>query len=249
MRSSPTAIVASLDLYFKGLSLSKISSHLKEFYNVEVTSVTVYNWIRKYIARIKKHTSCLVPSVSDKWHADETQLKVKGRHAYLWNIMDSDTRFLIAKLLSFNRRSKEAEQLLEEALSRTGQEPVTLITDGLKSYAAALDAERKNGLFESTTHLSGGLRDARNNILERMHGTLKERTKTLRGLEKIESAQLFTNGLEIYYNYIRPHSALNGMTPAQAAGISHLNQNTWLSLIKLASKKAVVRYTNPRNQR
>jgi transposase-like protein len=235
MRSNPTAIVASLDLYFKGLSLSKISAHLKEFYNVDVTAVTVYNWIRKYVALIKEYTESLDLSVSSKWHADETQVKVRGRQAYLWNMMDSDTRFLIAKVLSFNRRSEEAQLLIEQALNRVGKEPQVLITDRLKSYDAALDKERAIGVVNSTNHVSGGLKEGRNNRLERMHGTLKERTKTMRGLDNIESAKSFTDGMGIYYNYVRPHLALDGKTPAVAAGIVAPNGNPWLGLIEKAS--------------
>ncbi|MGQ9642181.1 MAG: hypothetical protein ACUVUF_08740 [Candidatus Bathycorpusculaceae bacterium] len=38
----------------------------------------------------------------------------------------------------------------------------------------------------------------------------------MRGLKKEESDIL--EGLRIYYNFIRPHMALNGMTPAENGG-------------------------------
>ena len=241
MRCNPIAIVASLDLYFKGLSLSKISSHLKDFYNVQVTPVTVYNWIKKYVTLIKKHTARLRPTVSGKWHADETEVKVNGKYAYMWNVMDSKTRFLIAKLLSFGRGSKEATKLLTRALNRTGKEPRSLITDGLKSYGAAIDAKQIDGSMRSTAHHASGLQDAGNNRIERMHGTIKERTKLLRGLHDIRTGRLFMDGLETYYNYARPHSALDGSTPAESAGIHLRGQNRWTSLIMAASKSNVRR--------
>jgi len=41
-----------------------------------------------------------------------------------------------------------------------------------------------------------------------------------------------------YYNFIRPHQALDGKTPAQKAKIvSDLDSENWLSLIKKASKQ------------
>jgi putative transposase len=239
MRSNPRAIMASLDLYFKGVSLSNISTHLLDFYYVKVTPTSVYNWIRKYMTLIEKYTRHLHPAVSDRWHADETKVKVKKgeRHAYLWNMMDSKTRFIIAKHLSFHRGSKEAGELLSEALARTQREPHLLITDGLRSYESALDEKREQGLLKSTHHRSGiSLRDGSNNAIERMHGTLKERTKTLRGLGNIKSGRAFTYGLTAYYNYIRPHSALNGSTPAESAGIGVKGPNRWRSLIETASR-------------
>ena len=40
----------------------------------------------------------------------------------------------------------------------------------------------------------------------------------------------------IHYNFVKPHQALEGMTPAQRAGIG--NQNTWLALLKQAQKES-----------
>jgi transposase-like protein len=64
MKSTPQIITISLDLYFKGISMRSIVDHLKQFYNVEVSHVAVYKWIRKYIAMMKKYCDQLVPRVS-----------------------------------------------------------------------------------------------------------------------------------------------------------------------------------------
>ncbi|NDF26904.1 MAG: transposase, partial [Nitrosopumilaceae archaeon] len=37
-------------------------------------------------------------------------------------------------------------------------------------------------------------------------------------------------------NYVRPHSSLNGKTPAEACGIKIEGDNKWLTLIQNASK-------------
>jgi hypothetical protein len=42
--------------------------------------------------------------------------------------------------------------------------------------------------------------------------------------------------MQIYHNYVRPHEALNGKTPATAAGIEIQGENKWLTLIQNASK-------------
>lgn len=78
------------------------------------------------------------------------------------------------------------------------------------------------------------MRKARNNnVVERLHGTVRERDKVMRGLDNDETARTFVEGFRIYYNFIRPHMALNGLTPAEKAGINlQLGQNKWLSLIK-----------------
>ncbi|MGA2461322.1 MAG: hypothetical protein ABSF82_07875 [Candidatus Bathyarchaeia archaeon] len=42
-------------------------------------------------------------------------------------------------------------------------------------------------------------------------------------------------GMQIYHNYVRPHMALNGKTPSEAAGIKVEGENKWLTLIQNAS--------------
>jgi transposase InsO family protein len=59
----------------------------------------------------------------------------------------------------------------------------------------------------------------------------------MRGLDDEPTAQTMMEGLQIYYNFIRPHMALNGKTPAQQAKIADsLTPENWLSLIRKARK-------------
>jgi hypothetical protein len=69
-----------------------------------------------------------------------------------------------------------------------------------------------------------------NNIIERLHGTKREREKVMRGLKTEETPIIPMQ--DIYYNFIRPHQALEGKTPAEKAGIGIEEQNKWLGLIK-----------------
>jgi hypothetical protein len=74
-----------------------------------------------------------------------------------------------------------------------------------------------------------------NNILERLNGTFRERTKVLRSLDSSLGAQEFVSGMQVYYNYIRPHQGTGGLTPAQMVGIPiNLLGNKWENLIELA---------------
>jgi hypothetical protein len=53
----------------------------------------------------------------------------------------------------------------------------------------------------------------------------------MRGLDEHSTAQTMMDGMKIYYNFIRPHMALNGQTPAEKAKTSKLEQNRWRNLI------------------
>jgi hypothetical protein len=82
------------------------------------------------------------------------------------------------------------------------------------------------------TRLQG---DYNNNKMERMNGEIRDRERVMRGLEKKDTPIL--TGYQLFHNYIRPHMALEGKTPAEAAGIEIKGENKWLTLIQNASKK------------
>ena len=67
-----------------------------------------------------------------------------------------------------------------------------------------------------------------------MNGTLRERVKVQRGWKSWESQ--IAEGQRIHYNFVKPHQALEGQTPAQRAGIQI--QNNWGNLLEQALKGA-----------
>jgi transposase-like protein len=76
-----------------------------------------------------------------------------------------------------------------------------------------------------------------NNIVERLNGTIRERTKVMRSLQNQIGANEICAGMQVYYNYIRPHQGIVGMTPAQRAQIPvNLSGNRWKTMIDLATK-------------
>lgn len=78
-----------------------------------------------------------------------------------------------------------------------------------------------------------------NNIVERLYGTIRQRNNVLRGLDYEATAQTIMDGMRIYYNFLRPHSPLNGKTSAQKANIE-CDEAKWLFLIKKASKNLLL---------
>ena len=44
-----------------------------------------------------------------------------------------------------------------------------------------------------------------NNVVERLHGTLKDRLKHLRGLKSEETAKIWLDGWFVYYKFLRLH--------------------------------------------
>src|SRR5204862_2728910 len=110
---SPETITLTLDLYFSGLSLRKITRTLNDHFDVSLGKSSVYRWIQAYVPKISEYVDTLKPQLSETWHADELFVKMKGGEkiknqnnmAYLCNVMDRKTRFLIASRLSEKRDS------------------------------------------------------------------------------------------------------------------------------------------------
>ena len=72
-----------------------------------------------------------------------------------------------------------------------------------------------------------------------MNGEIRDREKTMRGLKTKDTAIL--QGIQLYHNFVRPHMALEGKTPAEACGITVEGKNKWLTLIQNASKEKQIK--------
>lgn len=234
MKSSPQIITSAMQLYFSGESLRNVAKSLKVM-GIKVSHVAVYKWIEKYTLLMKQYLEQIKPNVSDTWRADEVWIKVSGDMKYLFALMDDETRYWIAQEVATTKEGHDARGLFHEAKVVAGKRPQTIITDGLKSYHEAYNAEYftlKNPRTKhiNTIKLSG---DMNNNKQERFNGEIRDREKVMRGLKKDDTPIL--QGMQIFHNYVRPHEALKGKTPAEACGIDVVGDNKWLTLIQNAS--------------
>jgi len=243
LKADPNTICLVLDLYFKGVSLRKIADHLKQFYKINVYHTTVLRWIERYIEIMDKYVSQFKPKLGTVWHADEMMVSVDGDWFYLWNIIDSFTRFHLASVISKGRKVENARKAFQQAKKCSkGDRPRCIVTDGLQTYKKAINKEFYT-VKKETIHIGNvGIKGKRfrntkfdNNLVERLHGTMRDRNKTQRGLEKQDS--MFIKGHQLYYNFIRPHEGLNGYTPAHFANIYlDLGENKWKDLLMQSIK-------------
>ena len=158
-------------------------------------------------------------------------------------MMDSDTRFVLAMQISKRREIEDARRVLAEAKQRAKAKPEAIVTDGLRAYEDAVKKEFFTLKAPRTKHVRlPSIRDKiNNNVLERFHGTIRERDKVMRALDNDESAKKIIDGYWVYYNFLRPHMSLNGKTPAEIARINlGLKGNRWLELIKQSAKSRIL---------
>ena len=237
MKHNPHAVTTAMQLYFSGESLRNTARSLRMI-GVEVSYQTVWNWIKKYTELMETYLDKITPHVSDTWRADELYVKIHGNLKYVFAMMDDETRFWIAQEVANTKDTHDARNLFHMAKERTGKNPQILVTDGLRSYHDAwLKEFRTNKLSDCTVHIRQITLEGQhnNNKMERLNGEIRDREKVTRNLKK-EDTPILT-GMQIYHNYVRPHMALDGKTPAEVAGIDVQGENKWLTLIQNASKR------------
>ncbi|MGP8068459.1 MAG: IS6 family transposase [Candidatus Bathyarchaeia archaeon] len=169
---------------------------------------------------------------------DELFLKVKGNMKYLYALMDDQTRFWIAQEVADTKYTADVRPLFQLAKRVTGKTPKTLVSDGAANFHEAYNQEFRTARLENRTEHIRHIRlqgDFNNNKMERMNGEIRDRERVMRGLEKKDTPIL--TGYQLFHNYIRPHMALDGRTPAEAAGIHVNGENKWLTLIQNASRE------------
>jgi putative transposase len=243
MRTSAKAISAALEMYFDGLSLAKVARALRKAFGVFVSRITIWNWIQKYVPKVKGLVNRLVVDACHSWHVDETVVKVKGEMFWFWDGIDYDTRFVVNGMLTESRGKKEAMRFFKGARSQVGGvAPILVVTDGCGAYKKGISKNfwdkirmgackviRRPGLKARDGKLS-------NNVIERFHNTIKERYKVLRGYGSYGGAANMLDGFVIQYNFLRPHMSLDYKTPAEAAGLVLPSRNGWGDLIQWASE-------------
>ena len=217
-RVPASQVGAALSMYFDGLSFKRISENLADMFDIpEPSKATVFEWVSDYTELAKREMENHKARTGPEWVADEMVLKVGGKKMWHWNIMDSDTRYVLASYLSPHRDETAAVEVMRRAKNAAANLPKRIKTDKLKSYPGAID-----WVFGGEVqHIqSEGLAsEINNNLSERLQGTFRLRSKVLRGLQTQRTGQKFLDGFVIDYNLFRPHEGLKGKTPAQVAGV------------------------------
>lgn len=231
-------VSSALSMYYSGMSVNEIRSHLKQEHGYYPSKSIVFGWVQKYTTLASKQFKDYHPQVGDVWVADETMLDVDGQHKlWFYDIIDTKTRYLLASRVALSRTTHDAETLMRDAASCAGKNPKEVITDQNYSYLDGI--ERAFG--SDTQHVQGGPFKVKTSgestsQIERFHGTLKDRTKVIRSFRDFETLREFADGWLVYYNYFKPHISLNGKTPAEEAHVDYAVKN-WADLARIPVAK------------
>ena len=234
-----------------------MQEHFQAFYPKNSTHVSVYNWIIKYATIVSKLTDNISIQCGNEMMSDEMeyhrrlhyQKGMKGiEQNWFVDTFDLQTRFMIIGEYVKSRTNENLIEVMNKTKFKTGEQVKIVTTDGLQGYPTVL---RKTFSLQSPYHVSSRTKSriihnvviaserGFNHPIERLHNTIRERTKVMRGFHGcIESAYAIMKGLEINYNFNRKHMSLGNKTPAEIAIPQlELGVNKWLDLIRLSKAK------------
>jgi transposase-like protein len=250
MHTPAEQVSSALYDYYSGKSIDAIRKGMTP----QPSTATVFEWVNKYTDEAIQATRDYHPNVGDTWIADETYVRVdmrkrgepavvnpyirskKAKWIMFWDIIDADTRYLLASHITTTRGTKDAQALMEKAAKRAGKVPKVVVTDRLAAYLDGVEL----AFGADTKHRQGAPFEIENNtnLIERFHGTLKARTKVMRALRNKVSAEKFTDGWLVHYNYLREHGSL-GETPAEAAKLDYSFKN-WADVCRAVKPQAQI---------
>jgi putative transposase len=132
---------------------------------------------RKRVQAMRQHTHW-------RWHLDEMVVKVNGQRRYLWRAVDHEGEVLESYVTE--RRDKAAAlKFIKKALKRHGRTD-TIVTDGLKSYGAALKALNAKSR-------QAPVKRWKNNRAENSHLPFRRRERAMNRFRRMKTLQKFVS--------------------------------------------------------
>jgi hypothetical protein len=121
---------------------------------------------------------------------------------------------------------------MEASMNAHESQPERIFTDSLRGYGDGIAFAFPQNRPEHIANSGIKKPHATNNRIERLNGTVRERVKVQRGWKTMKTP--LAEGQRIHYNFVKPHMALEGQTPAERAGIGIEGKDKWLELLKKA---------------
>jgi putative transposase len=221
--SSPEVIRLVVMMYVKyPLSLRNVEDLLAER-GIDVSYETVRFWWNRFgpmfAAEIRrKRVERMRAFTHWRWPLDEMYVKINGEMHYLWRAVDHEGEVL-ESFASKERDRAVALKFIKKALKRHGR-PKSIVTDGLRSYGAAL-----KDLGSATPQEVGRWC---NNRAENSHLPFRRRERAMNRFRRMKTLQKFSSVHAAFHNHFAQERHLNSRETYKAQRSAALAE--WSSL-------------------
>lgn len=161
---------------------------------IEVSYETIREWGlrfgREFATTLKRRR----PKPGDKWFLDEVFISIRGKQHYLWRAVDQNG--VVLDILVQSRRNKTAaERFFRKLLKGLRYAPRVLVTDKLKSYAAAKRDLKLGSEHRRSRYL--------NNCCEVSRQPTRRRERHMRRFKSVRHAQRFLSTHSLIHNHFQ----------------------------------------------
>lgn len=153
---------------------------------VDVSHETVRAWCLKFGHDLDEALRQRKPRRGRVWHLDEMRIVVGGVVHWLWRALNEHGEVLDV-LLQKTRCKRAARRCLQRLLDEQDI-PEQIVTDGLRSYGAAI---RETPELGRTLHVRVSAAERQNNLIEQSHRPTRDRERQQRGFRSLERTQAF----------------------------------------------------------
>jgi putative transposase len=222
--SSPEVIRLVVMMYVRfPLSLRNVEDLLFER-GIDICHETVRLWWNRFgpmfAADIRRQRVSRMRGFRHwRWHVDEVFVKINGERHYLWRAVDHEGEVL-ESYLTKKRDKSAALRFFKKMLKRHGS-PATIVTDGLKSYPAAIkelgvEDRREMGRWK-------------NNRAENSHLPFRRRERAMLRFRQMKSLQKFASVHANVHNHFNQDRHLVDRQTYKAARSAALAE--WQNLV------------------
>jgi putative transposase len=161
---------------------------------VVVSYETVRDWSIRFGRLFAKALKRRRPRPGDKWFMDEVFIRIRGKLHYVWRAVDQDGNVLDI-LVQSRRNGKAAKRFFRKLLKGLEYVPRVIVTDKLRSYAAA-----KREILPGVEH-----RQSRylNNRAEVSHQPARRRERQMQRFKSARHAQRFLSNHSRIHNHFQ----------------------------------------------
>jgi len=161
---------------------------------VVVSYETVREWDLRFGRLFANELKRRRPRPGEKWHMDEVFIRIRGKQHLLWRAVDQDGKVLDV-LVQSRRSARAAKRFCRKLLKGLQYAPRVMVTDKLKSYAAA-----KRDILPGVEHLQSRYF---NNRAEVSHQSTRRRERQMQRFKSARHVQRFLSTHSRIHNHFQ----------------------------------------------
>ncbi len=201
----PKAVISyAVYLYHRFLLSYRDVQELLFERGIDVSHETVRIWCAKFGPELAQALRYRKPRRGRTWHLDEMRVVVGGEIRWLWRAVNEHGDVLDV-LLQEHRDTGAARRFFRRLIDDY-ELPERIVTDGLRSYGAALKDLPE---LEASEHITVSALKRQNNLIEQSHRPTREQERHQRQFRESQRAQ----------GFLFTHAEVNGLFHRTRASI------------------------------